>query len=75
MQNFIFGRKKKEKASAEELSIVNTMDEDTRTPIGLIKVPVGAITYEHTLSEKFYKDIYKMFINQSDLLCDFVVWY
>lgn len=39
------------------LYIVNIDDEDTKTRFPLFEKPVGAITYEHSLAERFYKDI------------------
>ena len=48
---------KKNKACIEELSHVNIDDADTRSEWPLIEKPLGAVTYEHCLTERFYGDV------------------
>lgn len=44
--------------SRKDLSIVNTNDKDTCSDWPLIEKPVGSVTYEHCLVERFYQDIF-----------------
>ena len=41
-----------------DISIVDTTDPDTETLFPLIERPVGSITYEHSLAERLFGDIF-----------------
>lgn len=49
---------KKNRANIEELWRVNKDDADTRSEWPLIEKPLGAITYEHCLTNRFYGDVF-----------------
>ena len=46
------------RAGAKKIDLVDVHDKQTQTDLPLSEKPVGAMTYEHCLVEKFYKDIY-----------------
>ncbi len=58
-----------------DLSIVDTSDPDTETLFPLIERPIGSITYEHSLAERLFGDIYfgtaerNYFVDSNHELC------